>query len=258
MTPYYDEESTRDQYLRFHYPEPGRDELAELVRQAGLDPAVLPPFEERFPLAVRGFWDPAPDGRALDLGCACGRMTLELARDHRAALGVDRSRRLVEAAARVAREGRARYDAVSEGRLRRRVDIPLEVAGRRVAFVVGDAQSPPFPPGSFATVLALNLLCRVAEPARCLAAAADLVRPGGLLVVASPYTRMEEYADPARWLGGFTGADGRPVQGADGIREVLRGRGFALEREARLLFYIPTHDRSGQLAVTHVQRLRRP
>ncbi|HVY60979.1 MAG TPA: hypothetical protein VHF22_04965, partial [Planctomycetota bacterium] len=60
---------------------------------------------------------------------------------------------------------------------------------------------------------------------------------------------------PDRWLGG-SGAPGAPLGGAEGIRRAL-GDGFALEREERLLFFIPWHDRSGQVARAHAQRFRR-
>jgi len=248
MTAYYDAEATRDEYLRFHFPE--SDELAAL-----LAPLPAPPLGERFPVGVRRFWDPAPGALALDLGCACGRMTLELARDHAVAVGMDRSALLVAAARAVASTGRARYPAVVEGHVRRAVDVPVEVPGR-VAFHVGDAHAPPYADGRFATVVALNLVDRVGDPARCLAAAGRLVRPGGLLIVSSPYTWKAEYADPARWLGGVVRDDGRPVHGAEGVREAL-GPSYRLEREGRLPFYIPWHDRSGQLAVAHVQRFRK-
>ena len=65
----------------FHYPD--GDPLEALLG------AATPPLASRFPFALRDLWERRPDGLALDVGAACGRMTFELARDHRWAVGLD-------------------------------------------------------------------------------------------------------------------------------------------------------------------------
>jgi SAM-dependent methyltransferase len=217
---YYELSATRDEYLAFHYPD--ADPLPPV-----LGPAA-PPLSERYPFAVRRLW--RPSGRALDIGAACGRVTFDLARDHRFAVGIDLSRALLAAALDV--RARARFDAPGNA-----------------SFAAADALALPFPDGAFDTVVALNLIDRVPDPARALAEAARVTAPQGLLLVGSPYTWKEEFTPRARWLG-------RVGDGGDEVRARLAPR-FAREAETELLFFIPHHARSGQLGRTHIQAFRR-
>jgi SAM-dependent methyltransferase len=210
-TPYYRQKTTCDEYVAFHYPE--TDPLP-----AFLGPRS-PPLSERYPFAVRKLWKPA--GRALDIGCAVGRIACDLARDHGLAVGIDLSRELLEA-------GRGRGAA---------------------RFACADALALPFPDGLFDTVALMNLIDRVPDPARALAEAARVTARNGLLLVGSPYTWKEGFTPRSRWLG-------RVGDGGAEVRERL-GRAFALEAETELLFFIPHHARSGQLGRTHIQVFRR-
>ena len=54
-------------------------------------------------------------------------------------------------------------------------------------------------------VLASNLLCRLPDPAAFLRACRSLVKPGGVLVLISPYSWIKEWTPEERWLGGEEG-----------------------------------------------------
>lgn len=209
--PYYRLAGTRDEYVAFHYPE--KDPLADFLGPR------CPPLSERYPFAVKKLWKPAR--RALDIGAAVGRVASDLARDHELAVGVDLSPTLLKAA-------KGRGDA---------------------RFALADALRLPFPDGAFDTVVALNLIDRVPDPARALDEAARVTAPKGLLLVGSPYTWKEEFTPPARWLG-RVGDGGAEVRARVGPR-------FALEAETDMLFFIPHHARSGQLGRAHIQAFRR-
>lgn len=243
----YETDEARELYLALHYP------AADLLRP--FLGAAAPPLSDRYPHCVRRLWEPAPGAVALDVGCACGAVALALARDHAAAIGLDRSRTLVRAAAEVARTGLARYRLPVEGEIAHAVEVPVETAAN-VRFLQGDALALPFRNGAFATVLALNLIDRVLDPARALNEAARVTAEGGILIVGSPYTWLPSYAPRERWLGGTIGPDGRERRGAEGVRAVLGPR-FCLEREESRPFFIPHHARSGQLGLAHLQRFRR-
>ena len=101
---YYELNSTCDEYLAFHYP--GEDPLAVLLGEGA------PAYAERLPFGLKRLWEPCPDGVALDAGAAVGRVTFDLARDHKEAWGIDYSRALMRTARRVQRTGRARYRTV--------------------------------------------------------------------------------------------------------------------------------------------------
>ena len=47
------------------------------------------------------------------------------------------------------------------------------------------------------------------------------IRPGGLLVLASPFTWLEEHTPREKWLGGFKNAMGENFTSLDGMAEVL-------------------------------------
>ena len=239
---YYEQDSTRAEYLAFHYP--GSDPLEPLLGSR------TPPLAERYPFAVRTLWQPRPDALALDVGAACGRVVFDLARDHRFAVGIDLARALILAAQRVKHTGRARYRTVVEGRLTQEHDVAVETAGN-AAFLIGDALALPFAGARFATVVALNLVDRVPDPGQALAELARMVAPGGTLLVGSPYTWLEEFTPFESWLGGRD-----DVRGFDTVRETL-APAFVLEEEARMPFFIPQHARLGQLGQAHIQRFRR-
>ena len=63
----------------------------------------------------------------------------------------------------------------------------------RTVFMQGDACNLPLDLGQFGCVLAANLICRLHNPLAFLDRCANLVAPGGILVITSPYTFLEEY-----------------------------------------------------------------
>ena len=243
---YYEQERTLHEYLAFHYPD--GDFLEPLLGTA------TPAPELRFPLALRRLWERRPDGRALDVGCACGRMTFELARDHRFAVGLDLARMLVRGAVSVRDTGRARYATVREGSLLDEHDVAVKSA-QNTGFLVGSALALPFPDLSFDTVLALNLVDRVPDPHAALDELARVVRPGGPLLITSPFTWLDDFTPAGRRLGGFV-RNGEAVRGIETVRQRF-AKGFSIEAERRLPFFIPHHARSGQLGVTCLIQLRR-
>jgi len=245
-TAYYELDKTLGEYLAFHFPD--GDPLRALLGDA------TPPLETRFPYAVRTLWTPRPDGRALDVGAACGRVTLDLARDHRFALGLDLSKALMRGARAVSHAGAARYATVVEGDLVTRHDVPVE-APDNAAFMVADALNLPVPSAHFDTVVALNLLDRVPDPARVLDELARATAPGGTLIIASPYTWLPQFTARERWLGGFD-RNGAEVRGIETVKQRFR-ENFTILDERRLPFFIPHHARSGQLGVAVVITLRR-
>lgn len=69
-------------------------------------------------------------------------------------------------------------------------------------------------------MLAANLLCRVPSPAACLEEIDAHLAPGGLLVLTSPFTWIEEYTDKCNWIGGTYDQSGQPVRCADKLKQV--------------------------------------
>jgi putative 4-mercaptohistidine N1-methyltranferase len=197
------------------------------------------------------------NARALDLGCAVGRSTFELARHCTSALGIDFSHRFVEAARTIAANGTLPYLRTDEGALTTPLvaQVPVGVAVERVAFEQGDAMNLRADLGLFDVMLMANLIDRLHDPQRCLARLPSLVKPGGQLVITSPYTWLGEFTPRAHWLGGFE-RDGRRVGTREGLQERLTPH-FDLVAVKDLPFLIREHARKFQWSVAEATIWRR-
>merc|ERR1712232_1384642 len=102
--------------------------------------------------------------------------------------------------------------------------------------------------GEVDCILAANLLCRLPEPRRFLAKAAESLREGGLLVLVSPYSWMETYTPLDQWLGGKPDANGVPVYSHDAVAEVLEPHFEAVARSDEP-FLMRNHARTYLLGV---------
>ncbi|MCF6200588.1 MAG: 5-histidylcysteine sulfoxide synthase [Hydrogenimonas sp.] len=162
--------------------------------------------------------------KALDVGCAIGRSTLELATAFKSVTGLDFSARFIGMAEQMRSEGSIRYSIATEGDLReyKEAKLPKRLAetAARVEFWQADACNlkPIFK--GYDLVFAGNLIDRLYDPAKFLEDISNRINIGGLLVLTSPYTWDEEHTPKDRWLGGFR-RDGEPVRAIDGLKEHL-------------------------------------
>jgi putative 4-mercaptohistidine N1-methyltranferase len=177
---------------------------------------------------------------ALDLGCAVGRSSFELAKHCASVIGIDYSHSFVEAA-RALKTGELAYqrldEATSMTELVARVaeDCPRD----RVQFEQGDAMHLRADLGSFDLVHAANLLCRLTEPQLLIERLPSLVKPGGQLLLTTPCTWLEEFTPRGNWPAGST-------------REWLKNQlseHFDLALEKDLPFLIREHARKYQWSV---------
>ena len=165
--------------------------------------------------------------RALDIGCATARSSFELAKHFDHVDAVDFSVRLVEAPTNLQKTGRQRFVTTEEGELTSLHEIRLEnyegyeEVKDKIAFMQGDACNLIDKYNDYDLVLASNLMDRLYDPAKFLALIKERIRPGGLLVLASPYTWLEEYTPREKWLGGFKAETGETFTTLEGIAKVL-------------------------------------
>jgi putative 4-mercaptohistidine N1-methyltranferase len=246
------------EYLLLHYGS-AREVLGDLP-----GPVEAVGFPARL---VRALLDPSslPTGaRALDLGCAVGGSSFELARTCGEVLGIDFSHAFIRAADTLRETGRHHFEKTVEGELGEPAvaEVPPEIDRTRVTFEQGDAmefptrESIPRPRDenrkSWDLVLAANLLCRVPEPLRLLAHLPALVRSGGQLLLTTPFTWLEEFTPRSHWLGGTREA-GRSFDALAGALEPA----FTLEHRVELPFLIREHARKFQYGVALGTRWRR-
>ncbi|MGC9128600.1 MAG: putative 4-mercaptohistidine N1-methyltransferase, partial [Acidithiobacillus sp.] len=100
--------------------------------------------------------------------------------------------------------------------------LGLQECSHRVQFFQGDACNLKPIHRDFDLVLAANLIDRLREPEVFLKDIAGRIRPGGLLVISSPYTWLEEFTPKEHWLGGFK-KDGENFSTLRGLHVALDG-----------------------------------
>jgi 2-polyprenyl-3-methyl-5-hydroxy-6-metoxy-1,4-benzoquinol methylase len=171
-----------------------------------------------------------------------GRSTFELARvvDH--VVGVDYSRQFIRAARQLASQHKMTIRVKEEGDAfsTHTVRLPARLAGAEVEFQVGDAQDLSCISGEpFHVVIAINLIDRLPNPWKFLAQLSALVVPGGQLVIASPFTWMEQFTPRQQWIPSEKLAS-------------LLGPHFRLSRRRDLPFLIREHRRKYQWCVSEV------
>jgi putative 4-mercaptohistidine N1-methyltranferase len=164
-------------------------------------------------------------------------------------MGMDYSRRFIAVARELQSKGSVAYQTVEEGELTRsrRAKVPAGIDRQRVHFTQGDATQPPRDIGLFDVVLMANLIDRVGRPRKCLERIIPLLRPGGQLIITSPYTWLTEYTPRREWLGGFL-REGRPVHTFAALRQILSPR-FRLRKRLNLPFLIREHARKYQFGL---------
>jgi 5-histidylcysteine sulfoxide synthase/putative 4-mercaptohistidine N1-methyltranferase len=172
-----------------------------------------------------------PKLRALDLGCASGRATFELARYFDHVTGIDFSARFVGQGVHLAQQGTLRYTLADEGELvsykaRSLVDLGLDAIKHKVEFVQGDACNLKAQFTGYDFIIAANLIDRLYNPAKFLGSIHERLVIGGVLMLASPYTWLAEHTPREEWIGGFK-KDGESFTTLDGLQEHL-GKHFRL------------------------------
>ena len=181
-----------------------------------------------------------PTRRALDIGCAVGRATFELAAHFDHVTGIDFSARFIDLGIQLAQQGVLRYTLADEGDLvvyreRHLSDIGLQRISN-VEFWQGDACNlkPHFT--GYDLVLAANLIDRLYSPKKFLSSIHQRVNIGGILLIASPYTWLEEHTPREEWIGGFKQA-GENMTTLDGLKNIL-GTHFRLIGEPRQVPFV--------------------
>jgi SAM-dependent methyltransferase/uncharacterized protein YbaR (Trm112 family) len=146
------------------------------------------------------------NGPVIDLGCAVGRTSFELAKtvDH-LVLGVDLNFAMLRAAALILHEGRIAYPRRRVGMVfdQRKFSAALEAASK-VDFWVCDATCLPFADASFSLAASLNVLDCVQSPYDHLKELSRILEPHAEAFVSAPYDWNVNATPVEAWLGGHS------------------------------------------------------
>ena len=238
----YEDDALLAQYAEFHYG------------QHYFDVPNFPAAVAQISLAATAG---RPRRKALDIGCAVGRTSFELARGgFESVAGVDFSARFINLADELVRQGLVRYALTDEGELQSFREVSLDQLGfaecaARVAFWQGDACNLKDVHRDYDLVVAANLIDRLYDPRKFLADIGRRMVPGGVLVITSPYTWLEEHTPRPQWLGGFK-KDGERYTTLDALHELLAEDFVPLGEPRDLPFVIRETARKFQHTVAQV------
>ena len=180
--------------------------------------------------------------RAMDLGCAVGRTAFELARHFKEVIGIDYSRQFIDAARQLQQFGILKYSRKDQGMQSTSLvaSVDPSIDRLRVQFEVGDASELPLILGNFDAIVLANVVCRLSNPAGCLERMQGingLVKPGGILVITTPFSWLSQYTPPANWLNTI-----------NDIAAILSD--FELIHQENLPFVIREHRRKFEYIIT--------
>ncbi len=166
-----------------------------------------------------------PKRRALDLGCSVGRASFELAREFDVVHGLDFSARFIRIAFQLQEKGYIRYELPEEGEIvsyheKHLSEFDLQDIASKIEFHQADATNlkPQFT--GYDLIFAGNLIDRMVNPSSFLETVHERLNSGGLLVLTSPYTWLEEFTAKNQWIGGIR-RDGEPYYTLEGISDIL-------------------------------------
>lgn len=193
--------------------------------------------------------------RALDVGCAVGGASFELARNFNQVIGLDISAPFVQTAQELRESGKFNFQEPAEGELL--VDavatVDPAIERERASFRQMDAMCISPELQGFDAVVAANVLDELASPSSLLGRMGGpqgLVAPGGVCVIASSYQWDEAKTPKTAWLGGYEDDNGKLVSSYEGVKDRL-GDEFELIEEADVPVLMKKKEREFNLIVSH-------
>ncbi len=235
----YESNKVLSDYLLMHYGEHDQRMPWSFGKLAALD----------FPAQTVSYFTQKRVALSLDLGCAVGASAFHLSKTSGKVIGLDLSHLFIDTANQLKENGEIDYRFQEEGRhhIAATAKIPEGSVAENVSFAQGDAMNLPDGFKGFDRVHAANLLCRLPDPMKLLDRLPSLLKQGGELVLATPFSWSEEFTpdenipqgDSWEWLQGALENDFECIKHADEV------------------FTIRDHVRKFQLGVSKVSQWRR-
>ncbi|CAA6815175.1 MAG: Glutamate synthase [NADPH] large chain (EC, partial [uncultured Campylobacterales bacterium] len=190
---------------------------------------------------------------ALDLGCATGRASFELAQVFDEVTGIDFSARFIQVASKLADKETILYSECEQGDIITKNSCSLQSLGletSNVKFWQGDACNlkPQFT--GYDLLMATNLIDRLYKPYLFLDNVYKRVNDGGVLILTSPYTWLEEYTKKEYWIGGKV-SNNKDIYAIDELKQIL-GKHFKLEHTEDVPFVIKETSRKYQHTISQM------
>mmetsp|Transcript_1798 Transcript_1798/g.2737 ORF Transcript_1798/g.2737 Transcript_1798/m.2737 type:complete len:900 (-) Transcript_1798:1715-4414(-) len=201
------------------------------------------------------------DLRALDLGCAVGGSSFELAKHFHHVDAIDYSHQFIDAAQRIQNEERISFRIPLEAKLSQTVLVQAPKINKfNIHFQQGDATKLEnfSKEKKYDAILMSNLLCRLPDPLQCLRSL-PIADKNGIVLMVSPYSWLEEFTHQSQWLGGYPDpVTNKPFWSADHIEHIMtEDLGYSLIHEEEVPCLIREHQRKYQYIVSHATAWQR-
>ncbi|OPY13384.1 MAG: hypothetical protein A4E69_01676 [Syntrophus sp. PtaB.Bin138] len=207
------------------------------------------------------FLERTSSGPVIDIGCAVGRTSFELAETlDEVVLGIDLNFGMLKTAATILEKGCISYPRRRGGIAFERREFPAVFEkAEKVDFWVSDATALPFADGTFSAGVSLNVLDCVWSPYDYLKEIGRILMPGGNAVLSTPYDWTANATPVEAWLGGHSQRSAHQGSSPDILRSLLSGGGHpnkieALElvSEKDLPWTLRLHNRSVMEYLVHL------
>jgi len=192
-----------------------------------------------------------PMNKALDLGCAVGRSTFELAKEFKEAVGMDLSSKFIKNALFLKQQGKIRYSIQQEGNIMEEKETDFKSLGfedtkDRVSFSQQDASIIDLKKyNGYDLVFAGNLVCRMKYPKKFLEYIHEFLNVGGVFIMTSPYTWLPDWTDEKDWIGGVK-ENGENFTSYAGLQRELKAHFVEIEPPRDVEFVIRETKRKYQ------------
>ena len=264
----YETDASLHMYYGLHYPESGN--VVENI------PSIIPHdhapihglnFQQRVAQLLHRLMKSQPEPpqyrNALDIGCAVGGASFELAKFFDHVDGFDYSSSFIQAAKHMQTQPETvRFRVPIEADIYQEVQAVhsigvTESIRSKVTFSTGDAchMESMVKDGQLRTdyngIIMSNLLCRLPDPIACLDGLSNLIQRNGLVVIVTPYSWLTEYTERENWLGGHIDHhSNEAIYSKNTLQKLMESRGFIKIHEEQIPLIIREHQRKYQYIVS--------
>lgn len=264
----YETDESLHMYLGLHYPSSGSKEEVTPILPHSNAPTHGLRFPQRIAQLLTDLRPESTNNYALDIGCAVGGASFELAKSFDHVDAFDYSESFVSAAKQMQGAEAVKFRVPVEADIYEEVSavhedgVTTDVLNR-VNFFQGDAcqvaeMAADGRLGTYDGVVMSNLLCRLPDPVACLDGLPRVVNKGGVVVMVTPFSWLEDFTPRSKWLGGFYDpVSGEPLRSKDQLREIMQDRGFEKIHEGEIPLLIREHQRKYQYIVSEATGWRK-
>lgn len=202
-----------------------------------------------FPNVTASYFSNRRVDLTLDLGCSVGGSAFHLSKSSKKVIAIDLSKKFIDAANALKEKGKLSFEYQEEGDVfsSTEVAIPDGADASKISFAVGDVLNLPEGFVGFDRVHAANLICRLPDPEILLKRLGGLLKKDGELVLATPFSWLEEFTPKDKWPQGDSW---------DWLQKHLSEEFVCLEHNDEI-FTIREHARKFQLGVSKVSLWRK-